>query len=145
MPATFYEIDVKAGLKDKRKLSSVIDHFVTEYKKDIKKIKIAYIFCSDDYLLNLNKQFLQHDTLTDILTFNLSKEPNDPNLNAEVYISIDRVKENSKIFNTTYSEELYRVIFHGMLHLCGFNDHNKKEKEEMRRSENTCIEFYKIQ
>jgi probable rRNA maturation factor len=96
--------------------------------------RVAYIFCKDDFLLSLNQQFLHHDTLTDIITFNLS-EPGTA-IMAEIYISIDRVHENAVLLKTVYKQELFRVMIHGILHLCGYNDHTLKQKQLMRKKEN---------
>jgi rRNA maturation RNase YbeY len=93
---------------------------------------MAFIFTSDKRLLEINRQFLQHDYYTDIITFDLSDSKS---TKAEVYISIDRVKENTRIHGTSFKSELHRVIFHGVLHLCGYKDKTKKEKEEMRGME----------
>ncbi|MEO6681615.1 MAG: rRNA maturation RNase YbeY [Ginsengibacter sp.] len=94
---------------------------------------VSYIFCSDDYLLGLNKQFLDHDTFTDILTFTLS-ESRQPII-SEIYISVDRVKENAETHRVSFQEELYRVMIHGVLHLCGYSDHTKELKEVMTNRE----------
>jgi len=102
--------------------------------------KISYIFCSDKYLLELNKQFLSHNFYTDVLTFLISIK-NEP-IESEIYISNDRIKENAKIFKVSYQKELLRVMIHGALHLCGYNDQNKKTKEQMRKRENFYIQLY---
>ena len=94
---------------------------------------VSYIFCTDEYLLSLNKQFLNHDSLTDILTFTLSGVSLP--IVSEIYISIERVKENSVIQEVDFMNELYRVMIHGILHLCGYNDHTPDEKREMRMKE----------
>ena len=96
--------------------------------------KISYIFCKDDYLLRLNQKFLKHNTYTDVITFTLS-EGNAP-LIAEIYISIKRVKENAIQLKEEYYNELFRVMIHGILHLCGYSDHTLKEKLEIRKKEN---------
>jgi rRNA maturation RNase YbeY len=93
---------------------------------------INYVFCSDEYLLEINIKHLNHSTLTDIITFNynLGKQ-----INTEIYISIDRVKENAESFNNTFTDELHRVIIHGILHLCGYKDKTQEEKSLMREKE----------
>jgi len=139
MPAQFFEQEIKARLKDKRKLSTFLDTLVREHL-DVKKIQLRYIFCTDEYLLEINKQFLNHNTLTDIITFDLSETEND--LTGEIYISVERVIENAEKFNKSYNDELHRVIFHGALHLCGFKDKKEDQKVEMRRQEDLCIERY---
>jgi rRNA maturation RNase YbeY len=139
MPSTFNELDIKAGLKNKRKLSGLLDELVKVHKGDVKDIELTYIFCNDEYLLQLNQRFLKHDTLTDILTFDQTESNDNSALKGEIYISVERVKENSEKFKTPYQQELLRVIFHGLLHLCGFKDKTKADKKEMRTHEDTCL------
>ncbi len=111
------------------------------FKKEGKKIEdIHYVFCSDDYLLEINRQYLQHDYYTDIITFGLS-DPGQP-INAEIYISVDRVRDNSLQFNATFRKELHRVIFHGALHLCGYKDKKKEEVTLMRKKEQFYLDSY---
>jgi probable rRNA maturation factor len=103
--------------------------------------QLDFIFCSDDYLLNINQQFLAHDTFTDIITFDYS-EPSKSTSKAivgEIYISIERVKENAKTFKTSYLNELHRVMIHGVLHLCGFKDKKAAEQVEMRAQEDVAL------
>ena len=140
MPATFQDNEVTSGLKDKRKLSAYLDELVATKLEGIKKVKLNYICCSDEYLLTINKQFLDHDTLTDIITFDLSETENE--LIGEIYISVDRVKENATKFGVSYLNELHRVIFHGALHLCGYTDKTAADKQEMRRQEDLCLAAY---
>ncbi|MEP6749426.1 MAG: rRNA maturation RNase YbeY [Bacteroidota bacterium] len=101
---------------------------------------LNYIFCSDKYLLEINKSFLQHDYYTDIITFNLAAK-NTP-VEGEIYISLDRVRENSKELNEYSSRELHRVIFHGVLHLCGYGDKTPKEAQVMRQKEDFYLNAY---
>ena len=101
---------------------------------------INYIFCADDYLLEINKQYLSHNTYTDIISFPYS-EDSEP-ITGDIYISIDRVKENAIIFKTSFNAELHRVIFHGALHFAGFNDKKKGEKMIMRQKEDYYLEHY---
>ena len=109
-------------------------------KEGVKLEHIDYIFCSDGYLLEINRQHLQHDYYTDIITFGLSA-PGQP-VNAEIYISIDRVKDNARQFNTAIKEEVHRVIFHGALHLCGYKDKKTKDQELMRKMEDKYLRKY---
>ncbi|MEO9209555.1 MAG: rRNA maturation RNase YbeY [Ginsengibacter sp.] len=132
MAIQFHLLDVKLKLKDKALLKTLLSTIFSEEKVNFKSID--YIFCNDDYLLSLNTEFLQHDTLTDILTFTLS-EPSLPII-SEIYISIDRVKENAQKFETSFDAELHRVIIHGILHLCGYQDHTTTQKKKMREMEN---------
>lgn len=93
---------------------------------------VNYIFCGDDYLLELNVKHLKHNTLTDIITFsyNMGKT-----INADIFISIDRVRENAEKFAVTFQDELHRVMIHGILHLCGYKDKTEEEKSLMRNKE----------
>ncbi len=136
----FYEHNVSSKLKDRRKLSAFLDKMVSSYLKKIEKIQLTYVFCDDEYLLEINKQFLNHDTFTDIVTFDLSG--NKSELVGEIYISVDRIAENAEKFSTTYQNELHRVIFHGALHLCGFKDKAKDDITKMRNKENACLKQY---
>jgi rRNA maturation RNase YbeY len=100
---------------------------------------LNYIFCSDTTLLEVNKRFLRHDYYTDIITFDLSESNT---IVAEVYISIDRVKDNARSLGVSFKSELHRVIFHGALHLCGFGDKTKPEKARMREKEDYLLNIY---
>lgn len=139
MAIQYFEADVASQLKQKRNLSSFLKGLVLQYL-DVKKIDISYIFCDDAYLLEKNRQFLNHDTLTDIITFDLSEK--DTELVSEIYISIDRIRENAGKFRIDYQTELHRVIFHGALHLCGFKDKKKEDKALMTEMENDCLKKY---
>jgi rRNA maturation RNase YbeY len=104
------------------------------FKKEGFTIKaVNYIFCSDDYLLKINKVHLNHDTYTDIITFEYSEcfEP----VFSDIYISVERVRENSKVYNVFFTKELSRVILHGALHLCGYKDKSQNQIAEMRSKE----------
>jgi rRNA maturation RNase YbeY len=141
MPAKFYEEQAKAGLKDKRKLSAFLDGLVGKHRKEVKTCSLAYIFCTDEFLLEMNQQFLSHDTFTDIITFDMSGSMD--TLEGEIYISVERVRENAAKFKTTYQDELHRVIFHGALHLCGFKDKKPADQKAMRANEDLCLQQYK--
>ena len=97
--------------------------------------QLHFVFCNDDFLLSLNRKFLDHKTLTDILTFDYTSENSPENLSGEIYISIDRVKENAKRFSVDFETELHRVMIHGILHLCGYRDKTNPQKKEMRKKE----------
>jgi probable rRNA maturation factor len=113
------------------------------FKKERKKLEsLDIIFCDDGYLLELNKQFLKHDYYTDILSFHLSK-PAKP-LVAEIYISIDRVRDNAKNLNTSFTLELHRVIFHGVLHFCGYKDKSAADIRTMRTLEDKWLKAYRL-
>ena len=100
---------------------------------------VSIIFCNDEYLLSINKTYLNHNYYTDIITFNYN---NKNVLSGDIFISVDTVKLNAKEFAITESDEFLRVIIHGILHLLGFNDSNDEEKLEMRRKENESLELF---
>lgn len=111
------------------------------FKKENKILEeLNIVFCNDKYLLDLNRQFLHHDFYTDILSFPLSGV-NQPLL-AEIYISVDRVRENAITSRSTLKEELHRVIFHGVLHFCGYKDKSGVEKKKMRLMEDKYLTAY---
>ncbi len=103
---------------------------------------VSYIFCRDAFLLNLNKNYLHHNTYTDIITFTLSGRLTP--ITAEIYISVERVRENSISLKVHYQEELLRVMIHGILHLCGYADHSVEEKKLMRQRENFYLSRYRF-
>lgn len=102
--------------------------------------ELNIIFCNDNYLVNLNKIFLKKSTFSDVITFDLST--NKKQLKGEIYISVDRIKENSKKFHTSYLDEVHRIMFHGVLHLCGYRDKFKKERDLIRIKENFYLTQY---
>lgn len=111
------------------------------FKKEKKQLAgLRYVFCSDDMLLDINRNFLQHDYFTDIITFGLS-EKGEP-IEGEIYISIDRVRDNAQMLGVTYKEEMLRVLFHGALHLCGYKDKTKSEIITMRAKEDQYLQLY---
>ncbi len=115
-------------------LENWIDNIITN--KGFTIGEINYIFCDDEYLHKLNVEFLNHDTLTDIISFDntMGKE-----ISGDIFISIERVKDNAKDFNVTFAEELHRVMIHGVLHYMGFKDKTDIEKQEMRNAENNAL------
>ena len=108
-------------------------------KKNNRTHSVVFIFCSDNYLQKINREFLKHTYLTDVITFDYSTEKG---LVGDVFISIDRVKENAKTYNVKFKEELTRVMIHGVLHLMGYNDKEEKEKEIMRGLENEFLKTF---
>jgi len=124
-----YELDF--FLPNETKTSSWVSSVISDEEHNLDEIN--YIFCTDDYLSHLNKKFLSHDTLTDIISFDYSVGKT---ISGDIFISIDRVKENAKTFNVTFAEELNRVIIHGVLHFCGYKDKSENEKTTMRDKEN---------
>lgn len=104
--------------------------------------EVNYIFCSDDYLLNINQNYLDHDTYTDIITFDNSEA--ERQIEGDIFISIDRVKENANQLNTKETDELHRVMIHGILHLLGHGDSTSEEKTAMRKKEEACLSLRNI-
>ncbi len=126
------------GLRNRKKLKIFLESL--SKKENTRLAEITYIFCSDAFLLKMNKQFLQHDFYTDIISFEISNDP--LGKVAEIYISTDRVKENAKIFKTSITSELHRVIFHGILHICGYKDKTKDQKNIMSAKEDYYLSAY---
>ena len=125
-------------LEDRMRLKKFI---LALFDKEGRRLEtLNYIFCSDKYLLSINQSFLSHNYYTDIITFELSETIDV--VVGEIYISIDRVRVNSKLFSTTIKEELHRVIIHGALHLCGYKDKTKAERLKMREKENFYLVKY---
>lgn len=126
----FNKINVAFRLE---KTKVVKEWLISVSKKEGKSIEsLSFNFCSDRYLLNINKKFLNHNYLTDIITFNLGTKEL---INGDIYISIDRVKENAREVGCLYQQELRRIMVHGILHLCGYNDKSQKDKYNMTRAE----------
>lgn len=127
----FFEADVSFELHQSEYIRQWLSNLAEEENCGIEKLQ--YIFCTDEYLLNINKQFLDHDYYTDIITFPFSKSTSA--ILSDIYISIERVEENAKSFSVSTTHELHRVIAHGLLHLCGYSDFDDKEKSIMRERE----------
>lgn len=135
----FFTEDIAFKLKDSRPVKNWIKQVLTNHK--VKQFDINYIFCADEYILKINRDFLQHDFYTDIITFDNTATPK--KLASDIFISIERVTENAKKLNTTFDEELHRVLIHGILHLLGFKDKTAKEKQIMRDKENESLQLRK--
>jgi rRNA maturation RNase YbeY len=118
---------------------SWVSSIIEREKKTLRSL--SYVFCSDDYLLDINKQFLDHDTLTDIITFDYSSEGL---IEGEIYISTDRVLENALSFDVDFKEELLRVMAHGVLHLVGYTDKLEEEIRVMRSKESEMISMFHV-
>ncbi|MFM6925295.1 MAG: rRNA maturation RNase YbeY [Ferruginibacter sp.] len=134
----FYFLDRKPVLKDRTRLKLFIEKLFKLEKK--KLANLSYIFCSDEHLLGINKDFLKHDFYTDVITFDLSST--NIETEGEVYLSVDRIKDNAKQLGVSFTEELHRVIFHGALHLCGYKDKNKADSYVMRSMEEKYLQLY---
>jgi rRNA maturation RNase YbeY len=135
--AIFYEtVDVSFPKIKRRLTSQWIRTVAFQYQKRVGEI--TCIFCSDDEILRMNQQYLDHDYYTDIITFDYSE--NDT-LSGDLYISLDTVRSNSEKFGTDYSEELYRVLIHGILHLCGFDDKSPEDEKRIREKEDNALKL----
>jgi len=126
-----YQYIENQELSNDDKISLWLNNVIEEEEKQIGEL--VYVFCKDDYLLEKNIQFLNHNTLTDVITFNYCK---DKIVNGDILISTERVAENSKIYKVNYLTELHRVMVHGLLHLLGYKDKNEKDVKTMRKKEN---------
>jgi probable rRNA maturation factor len=132
------------GISPGIKLTGALKHFLISIfrNENVSLKRVSYIFCKDDYLLLLNKQYLNHDTLTDILTFPLSAASTP--IVSEIYISVQRVRENAVFLKTQYQQELFRVMIHGILHLCGHLDNTARQKALIRKKENYYLSLLKF-
>lgn len=131
-----YETNFKLSNEDI--ISSWISTIINN--ENCKEDDINYVFCDDNYLHKLNLEFLQHDTLTDIISFDYSVGKT---LQGDIFISIERVEDNAKDFNVDFTTELHRVIIHGILHYCGYKDKTESESVIMRNKENEALEVLK--
>jgi rRNA maturation RNase YbeY len=131
LPIHFFSEDVSFTLKQKLKVRNWIHRTITS--EGYKLGELSFIFTSDDYLLNINRDYLKHDTYTDIITFDNSEEEN--RITGDIFISIERVRENSSKFQVDENDELHRVMIHGTLHLLGYPDKGKEAKAIMTGKE----------
>lgn len=134
-PTIWFHFEKRIGLKDRQIVKTTL---MALFKKEKKKLaELRYVFVPDERLLEINREFLQHDFYTDIITFPLSG-PGQP-IVGEIYISVDRVRENAREYESTIKRELLRVIFHGALHLCGYRDKTPKDQAIMRKQEEAYL------
>lgn len=134
MAVLFHTHDIDFSLDKKTKLKEWIEQVINFYSFTYSDLSV--IFCSDDYLLSINNKYLNRDYLTDVITFDYTSESC---ISGDIFISIDRVKENAIDYSNSFEEELYRIIIHGVLHLIGFMDDSPESKEKMRAAENDCL------
>lgn len=134
MAIAYYAEEVKLPAIKKKAVGDWIRKVASLYGK--RTGDISYIFCSDEKILEVNKQYLQHDYYTDIITFDYTEGTK---ISGDLFISLDTVKSNSENFGTDYTEELHRIIIHGILHLCGINDKGPGEREIMTQKENEAL------
>ena len=127
-------------LPDEEQIATWISQVILSENK--KEGEINYIFCDDKYLLNLNEQYLDHDTLTDIISFDYSIGNE---IHGDIFISTERVLENASDFKVTFEEELQRVLVHGILHYCGYKDKSKDDEQLMRNKEDEKIKMFHVE
>ena len=130
----FFSEGLDFKLVDEEQITSWLTTIIQHEKKTLHSLNI--IFCTDQYLHQINVNYLNHDTLTDIITFPYADPPI---IKGELFISLERIKENSNVFKAHFEQELYRVIAHGVLHLCGYGDKTDLEKQQMRSKENEAL------
>lgn len=133
-----YETDF--NLNNEESIASWLSNVITSENK--KEGEINYIFCDDDYLHKINLEYLNHDTLTDIISFDYSIGNE---LNGDIFVSIERVKDNAKDFNVSFEDELKRVMVHGVLHYCGFKDKNESDELLMRKKEDEKLALFHVE
>ena len=136
----YFNEDISFQLDDEESASQWISSVIE--KEDFRLQSLNYIFCSDNYLLQINKEYLSHDYFTDIITFDQSETPN--TIEGDIFISIDRVQENADQLQKPFKDELYRVMIHGVLHMMGYEDKSDIQKEQMRKKEEACLSLQKF-
>jgi probable rRNA maturation factor len=134
----FFSHSLNIPLKDRKKFKSFADYILRQEGKRLNLIN--FIFCTDEELRKLNNDFLKHDYYTDILTFDLSESKKD--VTADIFISVDRTRDNAKSFSVSFSRELHRVMIHGLLHLCGYKDKKSSDIKKIRARENWYLMKY---
>lgn len=134
----FSNADMSVTLRYRNTIKEILQEMFLREGRDLESLQ--YVFCSDAYLLRINQEFLRHDDFTDIITFDLSEKKADA-AQGEIYISLERVKENAATLGGSVQEELLRVIFHGALHLCGFKDKTRAQQKVMRAKEEEYLQI----
>ncbi|MFK7953352.1 MAG: rRNA maturation RNase YbeY [Ekhidna sp.] len=140
MPLQYFKEETEFSLDNADVVSDWLSKLISNNNHSLSDLN--YIFCSDDYLLSINKEHLDHDYYTDIITFDSSES--ESQIEGDIFISVDRVKENASTLNQPFTRELHRVMAHGLLHLFGFADKTDDEKKLMREKEDLCLSLLKI-
>jgi len=135
LPIEFVSEEIEFTLSHANEVTTWLNSIIEEHQFELENL--TYIFCSDEYLLEINQEYLDHDTLTDIITFNNADA--DGIIESDIFISIDRVQENANTLNSSFTDELNRVMVHGVLHLLGYDDKSDELKEQMRAKEDYCL------
>ncbi len=131
----FFQEDISYHIEEEEKLKSWITNVIVS--ENHQPGEINYILCSDEYLHKINQEYLDHDTFTDIITFDMSEDKQE--ITADIFVSTERIKENAATLDTSERDELHRVLIHGILHLIGFKDGTPDEKSIMRKKEEACL------
>lgn len=139
LPEITFSFHKKIALKDRNHLKEFLTLLFKENNQALDMLH--YVFCDDQEILEINRQYLEHDYYTDIITFDLREKPSEPMI-ADIFISVDTVRSNAALLNVPILKELHRVIFHGALHLCGYNDKTETEEELMRKKEDEYLFKY---
>ncbi|WP_347159887.1 rRNA maturation RNase YbeY [Pontibacter chitinilyticus] len=139
-PIEFFSEDINFSLTNQEQVSDWIATVIEQHKQKLGSL--TYVFCSDNYLHEINLEYLDHDTLTDIITFNTADE--EGIIEGDIFISIDRVQDNAADLGTAFDDELHRVIIHGVLHLLGFRDKSEQEERLMRKEEDSSLSLRKF-
>ena len=134
---SFFAADIRLNLRKRTELKNWIQSSIK--KEGYQLISLSYVFCSDAYLLEMNIKHLNHKTLTDIITFDLSSSKKE--IEGEIYISMERVKENAALYKVPVTQELHRVMIHGVMHLCGYKDKKPAEVKKMRAKEEEYLQY----
>jgi len=144
LPINFFNEEIDFALTNEEKTSNWLQKIAN--KEGYIVAAINYIFCDDEYLHKINLEYLNHDTYTDIITFDNSEdnEENEQVLEGDIFISIDRVKENSAELKTNFEQEIHRVMVHGLLHLVGYDDHSDEDEKLMREKEDNALKLLVI-
>jgi probable rRNA maturation factor len=139
-PIEFYSEDVEFSLSNPDKVVNWIADIIEQHEFEL--VSLTYIFCSDDYLHQINVEYLDHDTLTDIITFDNADE--EGIVEGDIFVSIDRIRDNAHNLNIPFEDELHRVLIHGVLHLLGFKDKTEEQETLMRQKEDSCLSLRKF-
>jgi probable rRNA maturation factor len=139
-PIEFFSEDIEFSLDNPEQISNWIADIIEQHEQEL--VTLTYIFCSDEYLHQINVEYLDHDTLTDIITFDNADM--EGTIEGDIFISIDRVRDNAATHNTSFEDELHRVIIHGVLHLLGFKDKTTEQEATMRKLEDSSLSLRKF-
>ena len=139
-PIEFHSEDIEFSLSNPEQVADWIASVIEQH--DFELAGLTYIFCSDDYLHQINVEYLDHDTLTDIITFDNADE--EGTVEGDIFVSIDRVHDNAQTLGIPFEDELHRVLIHGVLHLLGFKDKTDEQEALMRKQEDSCLSLRKF-